>query len=297
MSFNDIPPSAFGNPNNAVQHDEQGRPYVMANGPHGLQRQYLTSVEDARQHGSNGLFSNTEFNADSGTWDRNINWGNILGLAAGGVAGGSGIAGLLGGGAGAGAGADAVTNAAAAGTGPATVAPAIPTTMGIGSGATQGTFASAAEMGGAPFSTTMGIPSATSLGLPVTEGLGSAGAGVGGAAAGLGGDAASAIPNGYPGSEGYAPGNTFPNGIPNAASGLFGLDPKWSNLIKALAGVGGMVGGNALANSGAQNAVPPQLSQLLDLSMQRANSQTPLFNATQKGFYDMLPNFAKTGGQ
>ena len=41
--------------------------------------------------------------------------------------------------------------------------------------------------------------------------------------------------------------------------------------------------------------MPPQLTQLLDLAMQRASSQTPLFNATQKGFYDMLPNFAKQG--
>lgn len=287
MPYNDIPGSAFGNPNNAVQHDEQGRPYVMANGPHGLQRQYLTSVEDARQHGSNGLFSNTEFNADTGTWDREINWGNIIGLAAGGVAGGNGLAGLFSAGGSAapivGTGYEtvgpelpSVASAAAAGTGPAAVAPAIPTTMGI--------------------------PSATSLGLPVTEGFGSAGA------------AADAIPTtmglssgdgvgtnvGMPSMNdvsGVVPGNTFPNGIPSGGDWLSNLPPGYSKLLKALAGIGGLVGGHALGNAGAENAVPPQLSQLLDLSMQRANRQTPLFNATQKGFYDMLPNFAKTGGQ
>lgn len=156
-----------------------------------------------------------------------------------------------------------------------------------GSGASAG--AASGELG---IPTTMGIGSATSLGLPVTEGLGSAG----GALSGLAGAAGAA--QGYPGSDGYAGGNSFPNGIPEGASGLASLltDPKWSPLIKALAGVGGLLGGKALANQGQANAVPPQLNQLLDLSMQRANAQTPLFNAANKGLYDMLPDFAKKGG-
>jgi hypothetical protein len=140
----------------------------------------------------------------------------------------------------------------------------------------------------------MGVPSATALGLPVTEGLGSAGAGLGAGAAGAAGEAASQIPNGYPGSDGYAGGNSFPNGIPNAASLL--TDPKYSTLFKALAGIGGLVGGQALGGAATQNTVPPELSQLLQLAMQRANAQTPLFNAVNQGQYDMLPNFAKKGG-
>lgn len=104
-----------------------------------------------------------------------------------------------------------------------------------------------------------------------------------------GGSMPSLSGQGLPGSAGFAPGNSFANGIPTDASG-------WSTLLKAIAGIGGAVGGNALAKNAQANAIPPQLNQLLDLSLQRANAQTPLFNAAQSGLYQMLPDFAKKGG-
>lgn len=199
-------------------------------------------------------------------WTSPATWGPV---AVGGATLGAGLLGGWGG-----SGGSAVTNAAAAGTGPATVAPTIPTTMGI--------------------------ESATSLGLPATEGLGTAGAA---AAAGIpttyglqSGDGVGTNV-GQPSMDdvgGLVPGATYPNGVPGG--GLPGslLDSKWSPLLKALAGVGGLLGGKLLGGDPNDN-VPPQLTQLLDLAMQRANAQTPLFNATQKGFYDMLPTFAKNG--
>lgn len=69
-------------------------------------------------------------------------------------------------------------------------------------------------------------------------------------------------------------------------------------LAAALAAVGGGIGGRAIANSQGNpltSAVPPQLSQLLDMSNQRYAYQNPLFQATTQGAYAMLPDFAKTG--
>lgn len=66
-------------------------------------------------------------------------------------------------------------------------------------------------------------------------------------------------------------------------------------LLKALAAAGGTLGVNALANKSAQNAVPPQLTQLMNTSVNRTQYQNPLFQAANQGVYAMLPNFAKTG--
>lgn len=68
-----------------------------------------------------------------------------------------------------------------------------------------------------------------------------------------------------------------------------------NTLLKALAGVGGALGGRALANNAAQQAVPPQLTSLLNMGVNRAQYQNPLFQAVNQGVYDMLPNFSKTG--
>lgn len=79
-------------------------------------------------------------------------------------------------------------------------------------------------------------------------------------------------------------GNTAANGLTT------------SKLLQALATLGGLVGGHALASKAASNAVPSQLTDLLNLSVDRAKSQTPLFNAVNSGAYQMLPNFSKPPG-
>lgn len=69
-------------------------------------------------------------------------------------------------------------------------------------------------------------------------------------------------------------------------------------LLAALAAVGGGLGGRAIANAGGDpltRAVPPEFSQLMQMSNQRYAYQNPLFQATTQGVYDMLPDFAKTG--
>lgn len=71
-------------------------------------------------------------------------------------------------------------------------------------------------------------------------------------------------------------------------------------LAAALAAAGAGIGGRAIANAQGNpltQAVPPQVSQLLDQSVQRQAYQNPLFQATTQGVYDMLPDFAKTGTQ
>lgn len=42
--------------------------------------------------------------------------------------------------------------------------------------------------------------------------------------------------------------------------------------------------------------IPPQINQLLDSGVQRTNYQNPLFAAMTSGAYQMLPDFAKSGG-
>lgn len=66
-------------------------------------------------------------------------------------------------------------------------------------------------------------------------------------------------------------------------------------LASALVALSAGVGGHALANANSQSSVPPQLLQLLDNSVARQGYQNPLFQATTKGTYDMLPTFAKEG--
>jgi len=80
---------------------------------------------------------------------------------------------------------------------------------------------------------------------------------------------------------------------PTATSSGFG-DQLAKALIALAAGLGGRalsgVGGNPLTRD-----VPPQLSQLLDLSVGRTAYQNPLFQATTQGAYSMLPTFARQG--
>jgi hypothetical protein len=62
-----------------------------------------------------------------------------------------------------------------------------------------------------------------------------------------------------------------------------------------LLSLAGLTAGKLYGNSAANNAIPPQLSQLLDMSVNRAQTQQPLFNAATSGMYQMLPDFAKNG--
>lgn len=68
-----------------------------------------------------------------------------------------------------------------------------------------------------------------------------------------------------------------------------------SNLVKAIATLGSAFGGRAIANATSGNAVPPQLSQLLDMAVQRQQQQQPLSQAATQGMYAMLPNYARVG--
>lgn len=70
-----------------------------------------------------------------------------------------------------------------------------------------------------------------------------------------------------------------------------GVNP-WVGILAALGGVGG---GALIRNMFQNNAVPPQLSQLLQMGVDRAAYQNPLFQATTQGTYRMLPNFATEG--
>lgn len=139
-------------------------------------------------------------------------------------------------------------------------------------GSAGGATSEALGVGGAAIPTTMGLASGDGVGVNVGQPSMND---ISGLVAG---------PTGYGGAGGDAG---------KAAGSL--LTGQWSPLLKALAGVGGLIGGKALQDHTQQNAIPPQLQQLLDLSMQRANAQTPLFNAANKGMYDMLPDFAKKG--
>lgn len=289
----------------SIQFDERGAPFQIsasgkrsyippaaaatadASNPVGAKLRAWANGQGATYENPGAATPRSGFAHNTGTWDSNTGeWdgGNFFNTSLGGlILGGGAMAapyaiGALSGLGGAGGAADAaVANAAAAGTGPATTAATTAATI----------------------PTTMGIADAGALGLPATSGLGSMGA-IGGAAGaipttmglasgdGVGtnvGQPSMDDIGGLVGGSGIGGGNGFPTSLLT--------DPKWSPLLKTLAGVGGLLGGKYLGDQASQNAVPPQLTQLLDLAMQRANSQTPLFNATQKGFYDMLPTFAK----
>lgn len=76
-----------------------------------------------------------------------------------------------------------------------------------------------------------------------------------------------------------------------------GTEGDWQHqLAKALAAVAGGLGGRALAGD-PNSAIPPQVLQLLNNSVARQGYQNPLYQATTKGVFDMLPDFAKEGSQ
>lgn len=109
--------------------------------------------------------------------------------------------------------------------------------------------------------------------------------GIGGAAAKKGAGAAGQnVPNYNPDEPGTGP--TMPANVGGSGSGAGGP-------ATALAILGGLLGGKMLG--GGQNSVPPQLSQLLQMGVDRQAAQTPLFNAANSGMHQMLPNFAKQG--
>lgn len=69
-------------------------------------------------------------------------------------------------------------------------------------------------------------------------------------------------------------------------------------LAAALAAAGGGLAGRAIANNSGDpmtSHVPPQLSQLLDIGVQRQAYSNPLYQATVQGTHAMLPTFAKQG--
>lgn len=85
-----------------------------------------------------------------------------------------------------------------------------------------------------------------------------------------------------------------------AAPAAAGQPDFFTQLAAALAAAGAGIGGKAIANAQGNpltQAVPPQVSQLLDQSVARQAYQNPLFQATTQGVYDMLPDFAKNGTQ
>lgn len=72
--------------------------------------------------------------------------------------------------------------------------------------------------------------------------------------------------------------------------------PEWLKIALGVGtGVGGAAIGHAVAQNSAANAVPPELSQLSKIAVDRAAYQNPLFQATNQGIYGMLPDFAKQG--
>jgi len=160
--------------------------------------------------------------------------------------------------------------------GGAVAAPLIAGAMGASAGAggaTSGALGTGATAG--------------ELGIPTTMGIAD-GAGIGTAAA---------MPS-MADLGGLLAGGGLPEmaaGGASAAKGAFGLDDKWSPLLKALAAAGGYAGGKIAGNNAMEHAVPSQLNQMLDLAISRMNAQQPLFEASNKGLYDMLPTFAKKG--
>ncbi len=68
-----------------------------------------------------------------------------------------------------------------------------------------------------------------------------------------------------------------------------------NHLIQGLTALAGVLAGHASTSGAGQANVPPQLSQLLNMSTQRAAYQNPLFQAVNQGVYGMLPNFARQG--
>lgn len=202
----------------------QGQKYYVPPEAFDAQGRYLGSSDAMNLGQGRSLIHNgREWDPVTGAWTNKINWGNVIGLGAGGTALGFEGAALLG-----------------AGGGPA----ASGTTTGVGEG---GEF---------------------------------------GAGTGFSGPAA-------------AGGGAVPPGAAAVGSGTApAVGRALTNAQKAeqlLAGLGGLIGGHYLGNQVGQNSVPPELSQLLQLSLDRAKQQQPLFNQINSGVSQMLPNFASAG--
>jgi hypothetical protein len=72
----------------------------------------------------------------------------------------------------------------------------------------------------------------------------------------------------------------------------------WSSLIGPAVGVGAGLLGRSLTQSpqqATQAAMPPELSQLLRMGMQRTQYQNPLFQATSQQAFQGLPSYAREG--
>jgi hypothetical protein len=78
----------------------------------------------------------------------------------------------------------------------------------------------------------------------------------------------------------------------NAATSA--LSGRTGDIVKAITALTSALGGHYLANSLSNNSVPPQLTDLLNQSVQRQKELAPLGTAATAGMYQMLPDFAKT---
>jgi hypothetical protein len=147
-------------------------------------------------------------------------------------------------------------------------------------------------------------PSARLFAAPALAGL-FGGGGAAGAASGAGPLAAGET--GMAATDAAMAGSTVPASL-SAATGGSGVGSALSGLAASAAGgkainpivgalttLGSALGGRAIASATGSNNVPPQLSQLLDMAVQRQQQQQPLGQAVDQGMYQMLPNFAKTG--
>jgi len=151
--------------------------------------------------------------------------------------------------------------------------------LGIGGADALGAFGAGGASG-----TAIPDPAASYGGI----GLGSEGAGAGVAGANTGGAIAAgagAVGSGSAPAVGTAAGS--------ATSKALTSGQKVEGL---LAGLGGLIGGKVLGDQLGGNSTPPELQQLLQLALERAKSQQPLFNQINSGVSQMLPNFASKAG-
>lgn len=159
--------SGFYQGKNGVFKDDQGRSYVV--NPTTGQKSYIASYADEQQaHDQSGLISSYEWNPDTGQVERNINWGNILGLAAGAeplIAGAAAALPSVAGGGGAGAGGSSAAEGGGLAGGAMTpagaaIAPSVDIT---GAGAASGAAASGVDL----------MPTLEQAGITGTGGAGS----------------------------------------------------------------------------------------------------------------------------
>lgn len=182
--------------------------------------------------GGGAFHKNAQWDQDTGTVDRGLDWGKIYAWA---IGAGLGAQAAL-----------AIANAAGAGG-----------ASGLTTGPTE-PGAAASSWGAAD---TAGLTTG-----PVAPGAAASSWGPAGAAAGAGTDAVRSMTGG-------------------------------NTLEKLAAGLGGLLGGKALGHYlDPSGGVSPELTQLLQLSLDRAKSQQPLFNQVNSGVSQMLPNFASKDG-